>query len=43
MEFVSTQQPKIRNLFEKKCREKLENKPRIEDCNNIEHGWLRIK
>ncbi|XP_050421358.1 uncharacterized protein LOC126833839 [Adelges cooleyi] len=38
-------QPEIRKLFEKKCKEKLEtkSKPRIDDCNNIEHGWRRIK
>lgn len=38
-------QPEIRKLFEKKCKDKLEtkSKPRIDDYNNIEHGWRRIK
>jgi hypothetical protein len=38
-------QPEIRKLFEKKCKEKLEIKckPKINDYNNIEHGWRYIK
>ncbi|VVC27282.1 Endonuclease/exonuclease/phosphatase [Cinara cedri] len=38
-------QPGIRKLFKRKCKEKLEtkSKSRIDDYNNIEHGWRRIK
>lgn len=38
-------QPEIRKLFEKKCKEKFytKDKPKTDDCNNIEHGWRCIK
>jgi len=38
-------QPEIRKLFEKKCKEKFDtkDKPKTDDCNNIEHRWRCIK